>query len=127
MRTYAEEIERARNGLRSLLAEATQPPWERVTDRHQGGTTTYGVWSEEEGRYAAAVSDREADAAYIRVMDPETGAAVADLLDVFLQTLPEELNTSVGHEACPVERCHIAAAVALARRVNRALREAGRE
>jgi hypothetical protein len=116
--TYRQEIEAARDRLRSTARAATDAPWEKVVDRHQRGVRTHSVWSEKRDRYVAEVTDTEEDARYIQLMDSLSGLMVADLMTSFLETCDDDLDASSGHEECNAADCQIAAFMTLAFRIN---------
>lgn len=119
--TYIQEVDRAIARLRRRAREADPPPWEGTLDRHRGGVHQLGAWSEKsEGYVAEAVSGRDT-LAYLCLMDPRVGEAVADLMVALRADLERDLDVEDGHDACPPEECSAASLVVLARRLNRDL------
>lgn len=120
--TYREEIEEARDRLNSAARLATGKGWERTDDLHSSrgmDLTTYGVWSDESENYVAEVVDGRANADYIVLADPGLGAYVVKLLNVTLNSMTHELDTSGEHEHCKRDTCIIATTVDMARYLNR--------
>lgn len=123
--TPAGELRAAADKLRTLAAQAAQPPWTTSWQlqeyavmsadpaEHPVAEWTYAVATREPQASEQRAECDTANADYIAVMHPGVGHALADWLDA-------EANTWAGdevHSRCTPQTCTSEAALAVARAV----------